>query len=71
MKRSDCQAISDIIIIPFAAGAVLMYVVVGGSLLLVHNVFIAPLIYAKSGKVVSSYNEIAKFYGKNKKVVPV
>lgn len=71
MKRSDCQAISDIVIIPFAAGAVLLYVVVGGSLLLVHNVLITPLIYAKTGKLVYSHKDIAKFYGGNKKVVPV
>ena len=70
MKRSDCQMISDIVIIPFAGTAVLLYVVVGGSLLLLHNVLIAPLIYAKTGKVIYSHKEIVKFYGRNNKVAP-
>ena len=71
MKRSDCQMITDIAMIPIGASAVLLYVVVGGSLLLLHNVFVAPLVYAKTGNIVSSHKEIAKFYGRKKKVVPV
>ncbi len=70
MKRSDCQMISDIALIPVGAAAVTVYVVVGGTLLLVHGLFATPLIYAKTGKIVYSHKEIAKFYGKKKRIVP-
>lgn len=70
MKRSDCQMVADIAMIPIGAAAVSLYVVVGGSLLLLHGILATPIIYAKTGKIVYSFQEIKKFYGQKKKVTP-
>lgn len=71
MKRSDCEMIRDMAMIPVAASAIGVYVIVGGTLLLVHGVLATPIIYAKTGKVVYSFQEMSKFYGqKKKRVVP-
>ena len=70
MKRSDCKMIQDMAMIPVAASAVVIYVVVGGTLLLLHGILATPLIYAKTGKVVYSFQEMKKFYGQKKKVTP-
>lgn len=70
MKQSDCQMISDVALIPFAATGIVLYVIVGGTFLITHNILATPIIYATTGKVVSSSKEIKKFYFPNKKVVP-
>lgn len=70
MKRSECQMIGDIVMIPIGATAVCLYVVVGGSLLLFHSILATPIIYAKTGKIVYSFQEMKKFYGQKKKVTP-
>lgn len=62
--------ITDIAILPFAATAVVLYVVVGGTFLITHNLLVSPIVYLATGKSVSSHKDIKKFYSTKKKVVP-
>ncbi len=70
MKRSDCQMITDIALIPLAGTGIVLYVIIGGTFLITHSILATPILYATTGKVVSSPKVMKNFYFPKKKIVP-